>query len=96
MPIHRQPTELEIARRRRQLQDHRVRLVEEKPAQLHTLSDIPNIARAVARHTAATELDGRAILAIMETAHPIEMAALDDAEKCLLNQLKAKRDGMLF
>lgn len=50
----------------------------------------------LARRTAATELDGRAILAIMETAHPIEMAALNDAEKCLLNQLKAKRDGMLF
>ncbi|MCG7572530.1 hypothetical protein MHM39_03030 [Phaeobacter sp. CNT1-3] len=95
-PAYRQPTELEIARRRRQLQDHRKGLVEEQPAQLHTLSDTPNIARAVARRTAATELDGRAILAIMETAHPIEMAALDDAEKCLLNQLKAKRDGMLF
>ena len=95
-PAYRQPTELEIARRRRQLQDHRERLVEEQPVQLHTLSDTPNIARAVARHTAATELDGCAILAIMESAHPIEMAALEDAEKCLLNQLKAKRDGMLF
>jgi hypothetical protein len=95
-PAYRQPTELEIARRRRQLQDHRERLVAEQPAQLHRLSDTPNIARAVARHTAATELGGRAILAIMEAAHPIEMAALDDAEKCLPEQLKAKRDGILF
>ncbi|ATF19462.1 DUF6634 family protein [Phaeobacter gallaeciensis] len=95
-PAYKQPTELEIARRRRQLQDHREQLVEENPVQFYTLSDAPNIARAVARHTAATKLSGRAILAIMETAHPIEMAALDDAEKYLLNHLKVQRDGMLF
>lgn len=95
-PAYRQPTELDVARCRRQLQEHRERLAEEKSVQLYTLSDTPKIARVVARRSAAKELDGRAILTIMETAHPIEMAALDDAEKCLLNQLKAKRDGMLF
>jgi hypothetical protein len=95
-PAYRQPTELDIAHRRRQLQEHRERLAEEKSVQLYTLSDTPNIARAVARRSTATELEGRAILTIMETAHPIELAALDDVEKCLPNQLKAKRDGMLF
>lgn len=93
-PAYRQPSELEVARRLLQRQCGQSR--REIMHQLHVLSDFPNIARVIARRTTATRLDGRAILAVMETAHPIEMAALDDAEKRLLNQLKAKRDGMLF
>ena len=95
-PAYRPPTELDVARRRRQLQKYSERLAEEKSVKLYTLSDTPNIARAVARRSTATELEGRTILAIMETAHPIEMAALDDAENCLLNQLKARWYGKLF
>ncbi len=95
-PAYRQPTELEVARRRRLLQRQCGQSSREIMHQLYVLSDFPNIARVIARRTTATRLNGRAILAVMETAHPIEMAALDDAEKCLLNQLKAKRDGMLF
>lgn len=81
-PAYRQPTELEIVRRRRQLQDHRERLVEEQPAQLHTLSDTPNIARAVALdqlHTAKTEIN-----TIREQAR---QEGLKDAERSIQTEI---------
>lgn len=95
-PAHSQPTELEVARRHRLLQRQCGQSCGETMHQLYVLSDFPNIARVAARRTTATRLDGRAILAIMETAHSKEIAELNDAEICLLNQLMVKRDGMLF
>ena len=95
-PAYRQPTELEIARRRRQLQQYRERFAQEDFNQLYEPSDFPNIARVVARRLDAPKLDGRTILTIMATAHPIEKAALEDAERRLLSQLKERRDGVLL
>ncbi|WP_371170032.1 DUF6634 family protein [Aliiroseovarius sp. 2305UL8-7] len=79
---------------------YKKRLAEASPRVLHhqhyQLSDYPAIARVMARRTTATKLDGRSILAVMETAHPTDLAALNEDERTLLNQLRVKRDGLAF
>ncbi|MQY44454.1 hypothetical protein GG681_17560 [Epibacterium sp. SM1969] len=99
-PAFKPPTELERARYKKRLAEHKRRLVDlskcDFPHGLYQLSNYPTIARIVVRRSVAMKLDGRTILAVVKGAHPSDLAAMTEDEREFLDLLRVRENGVVF